>query len=88
MIACAFATSAETSATTAFFSSRLRLKVYLQFQLPLAMTACGTNGDLEFRKIPSSRARHLRRIFFVESRFDTRKKSSSGMLLRQSTLCN
>src|SRR5437879_7916137 len=60
-IAFAFATCAETSATTAFFLSRSRPKVYLHLSKPLATRACGTHGDLAFRSNPVFGVRHLRR---------------------------
>src|SRR5712664_141359 len=63
----AFATCAETSATTAFFLSRSRAKVYLHFlsKPPVAKTG-GAHGDLAFRKILHG-VRHLRR---TEGRFN------------------
>src|SRR6266571_4251417 len=65
-IALAFATCAEISATTAFFLSRSRPKVYLHLSKPPVVKTCGTHGDLAFRKILHG-VRHLRR---TEGRFD------------------
>src|SRR5260221_7081697 len=45
----AFASCAETSATTAFFLSRSRPKVYLHLSKPRVTRTCGAHGDLAFR---------------------------------------
>src|SRR5216683_6212121 len=66
-IALAFASCAETSATTAFFLSRSRPKVYLHLSKPPAKKARGAHGDLAFRTDPVSGVRHLRR---TEGRFN------------------
>src|SRR5260370_32681069 len=48
-IALAFASCAETSATTAFFLSRSRPKVYLHLSKPPVTRTRGAHGDLAFR---------------------------------------
>src|SRR6267143_903531 len=56
----AFATCAEISATTAFFLSRSRAKVYLHFVKTARHEDLRHHGDLAFRKILHG-VRHLRR---------------------------
>src|SRR6266705_4889673 len=68
-IALAFANCAETSATTAFFLSISRPKVYLHLSKPPAREACGAHGDLAFRTHPVSGVRHLRRTEGLQHRF-------------------